>query len=139
MYIYDIFMNLLTSLSNLFVNNPTNTIQLTEHQQNRISELQHEISILKNKHNIDLNKIYKDIHKINKKINKKTEAIIILKYIENEIKEYELFTSLNPDNHEITLESIERHTTLLDLKSKISILLQIKEKQEKIDRIMNVN
>lgn len=138
MYIYDILMNLLNSLSNIFYSTPSPP-QLTDHQQNRVNQLKQEIDTLKDKHKIDLNKIYKDLYKINKKINKKTQDIIILKYIENEIKEYNLFKSLEPDTHEITLESIERQTTLLDLKSKISILLQIKEKQEKINRIMNVN
>jgi len=115
------------------------TPQLTEHQQNRISQLKEEIENLLNNHNIDLNKIYKDLHKINKKINKKTEHVIILKFLEREIKDYNLFRSLEPDKNEITLESIERYTNLLDLKSKISILLKIKDKKDKINRIMNVN
>ena len=138
MYLYDILINLLSSISNMFYNT-TSKPQLTEHQQNRIIELKEDIDNLLNNNNIDLNKIYKDLHKINKKINKKTEHVIILKFLEREIKEYDLFRSLEPDKNEITLESIERHTTLLDLKSKISILLKVKEKKDKINRIMNVN
>ena len=138
MYLYNILINLLSSLTNMFyITN--STPQLTEHQQNRISQLKEEIENLLNNHNIDLNKIYKDLHKINKKINKKTEHVIILKFLEREIKDYNLFRSLEPDKNEITLESIERYTTLLDLKSKISILLKIKDKKDKINRIMNVN
>ena len=138
MYIYDLLINLLSSLSNIFYST-SYTPQLTEHQQNRVNQLKEEIDSLINSHTIDINKIYKDLHKINKKINRKTEHAIIMKFLEREIQEYELFRSLEPEKSEITLESIERHTTLLDLKSKISILLKIKEKKDKINRIMNVN
>ena len=138
MYIYDILMNMITSISNLFYNH-ANTHQLTDHQQKRISELNEEINELIKTHNIDINKIYKDLYKVNKKINRKTDYVIILKYLERETKEYELFKSLETEKEAITIESIERQTTLLDLKSKMSILLQIKEKKEKINRIMNVN
>lgn len=138
MYIYDLLINIISSLSNI-IYSKSSTPVLTSHQQHRITELNEEIDILKNKNKIDVNKIYKDLYKINKKINKKTQYVIILKFLEREINDYNLFKSLEPDASEITLESIERHTTLLDLKSQISILLQIKEKQEKINRIMNVN
>lgn len=131
-------MNLLSSLSNMFYSTPY-TPQLTDHQQNKVSQLKEEINNLLSSHNIDNNKIYKELHKINKKINRKTEHAIIMKFLEREIQEYDLFRSLETDKNEITLESIERHTTILDLKSKISILLKIKEKKEKINRIMNVN
>lgn len=138
MYIYDMIINLLTSLSDIFYKTKSKP-QLTDHQQQRINMLKKDIDDLIKTHNIDLNKIYKELYKINRKINRKTEFAIILKYLERETNEYELFRSLEPEKEEITLESIERQTTLLDLKSKISILLQIKEKEEKINRIMNVN
>ena len=138
MYIYDIIINFLSSLSDIFYKTKS-TPQLTDHQQQRINMLKKDIDDLIKTHNIDLNKIYKELYKINRKINRKTEFAIILKYLERETNEYELFRSLEPEKEEITLESIERQTTLLDLKSKISILLQIKEKEEKINRIMNVN
>lgn len=138
MYIYDMIINLLSSLSDIFYKTKSKP-QLTDHQQQRINMLKKDIDDLIKTHNIDLNKIYKELYKINRKINRKTEFAIILKYLERETNEYELFRSLEPEKEEITLESIERQTTLLDLKSKISILLQIKEKEEKINRIMNVN
>lgn len=139
MYIYDIFINIISSLRNFF--QPPETIvhkELTEHQNNRIDQLKEEIEKLKTNNNLDINKMYQGVSKINRRINKNTEIIIIIKFIENELRDFTLMKQLEPEIHEITVESIERNTVLLDLKEKFRVLLSIKEKEDKINRIMYI-
>ena len=144
MYIYDILMNLIASIRNLFHSEPAispdTPRELTEHQQNRVERLRKEIDSLKKTNaldlNLNLNKMYQEMSKINRRINRQTDFVIIIKFIENELRDFKLMKQLEPEIHEITVELIEKNTKLLDLKAKFNVLLEIKEKEDKINRIM---
>ena len=139
MYIYDIIINIISSLRNFF--QPPQTIihkELTEHQKNIVDKLKKDIENIKTTNNLDINKIYKSVSKINSRINKNTEIVIIIKFIENELRDFNLMKQLEPEINEITIESIEKNTLLLDLKAKFNALLDIKNKQDRINRIMYI-
>lgn len=137
MYIYDIIITMITSLRNLF-QSPQNIIhrELTEHQKNRVDKLKKDIEDIQKSNSLDINKMFKSVSKINRRINRTTDIVIIIKFIENELRDFNLMKQLEPEIHEITIELIERNSLLLDLKNKFSALLSIKDKEDKINRIM---
>lgn len=137
MYIYDILMNLIESIRNLFQNESStnnSTRELTEHQQNRIQGLREDIEKLQKGNDLNIRKMYQEASKINRNINSQTDYVIIIKFIENELKYLTIFKDLDPQT-DIAVEFIEKNTKLLDLKDKFNILLIIKEKEDKIKRI----
>ena len=137
MYIYDIIINIISSLRNFFQTpQPIVHKELTEHQKNRVDKLRKDIEKINTSNNLDINKMYHSISKINKRITKNTDIVIIIKYIENELRDFNLIKQLEPEINEITVESIEKNTLLLDLKAKFNALLSIKDKEDKINRIM---
>ena len=138
MNIYDMLMNLIEVVCNLF-QKPTATITpkvLTEHQQNRVAQLKEDIEKLKTTNNLNINKMYQAVSKINRRINKQTDIVIIIKFIENELRDFKLMRQIEPELNDITVESIEKNTILLDIKEKFTVLLSIKDKEDKINRIM---
>ena len=138
MNIYDMLMNLIEVVCNLF-QKPTTTITpkvLTEHQQNRVAQLKDDIEKLKTTNNLNINKMYQAVSKINRRINKQTDIVIIIKFIENELRDFNLMRQIEPELNDITVESIEKNTILLDMKDKFTVLLSIKDKEDKINRIM---
>ena len=80
--------------------------------------------------------MYKTVSKINRRINKQTDIVIIIKFIENELRDFNLMRQIEPELNDITVESIEKNTILLDMKEKFNVLLSIKDKEDKINRIM---
>ena len=108
---------------------------ITEHQKNRIQGLREDIEKLQKGNDLNIRKMYSEASKINRKINSQTDFVIIIKFIENELKYLNIIKDLDPQRKDIAVESIEKNTKLLDLKEKFNTLLTIKEKEEKIKRI----
>ena len=130
-------MNLIASLRSLFqsdLSTNTSTRELTEHQKNRIQGLREDIDKLQKGNDLNIRKMYSEASKINRNINSQTDYVIIIKFIENELKYLNIIKDLDPQRKDITVELIEKNTKLLDLKDKFNTLLIIKDKEDKIKK-----